>query len=169
MQKYLINRFLLVIPTLWLVISILFLALNALPGDYVTIKLSNLEASGATTQPAEILGEVEIERTMHRVVGGNTLESIALQYGVGVDDVLANNPRLDADSELRPGSSLIVIDGQLLSVISRRQRLTLPEDVEQGVALLIERNPGIDFPDLRRRTLRTGGSRADAAHQHHHQ
>ena len=146
MQKYLINRFLLVIPTLWLVISILFLALNALPGDYVTIKLSNLEASGATAQPAEILGEVEVERTMHRVIGGNTLESIALQYGVGVDDVLANNPRLDADSELRPGSSLIVIDGQLLSVISRRQRLTLPEDVEQGVALLIERNPGIDFP-----------------------
>ncbi len=146
MQKYLINRFLLVIPTLWLVISILFLALNALPGDYVTIKLSNLEASGATAQPAEILGEVEVERTMHRVIGGNTLESIALQYGVGVDDVLANNPRLDADSELRPGSSLIVIDGQLLSVISRRQRLTLPEDVEQGVALLIERNPGNDFP-----------------------
>ena len=146
MQKYLINRFLLVIPTLWLVISILFLALNALPGDYVTIKLSNLEASGATTQPTEILGEVEIERTLHRVIGGNTLESIALQYGVGVDDVLANNPRLDADSELSPGSSLIVIDGQLLSVISRRQRLTLPEDVEQGVALLIERNPGIDFP-----------------------
>ena len=146
MQKYLINRFLLVIPTLWLVISILFLALNALPGDYVTIKLSNLEASGATAQPAEILGEVEVERTMHRVIGGNTLESIALQYGVGVDDVLANNPRLDADSELRPGSSLIVIEGQLLSVISRRQRLTLPEDVEQGVALLIERNPGIDFP-----------------------
>ncbi len=148
MQKYLINRFLLVIPTLWLVISILFLALNALPGDYVTIKLSNLEASGATTQPAEILGEVEIERTLHRVVGGNTLESIALQYGVGVDDVLANNPRLDADSELRPGSSLIVIDGQLLSEISRRQRLTLPEDVERGVALLIERNPGIDFPSF---------------------
>ena len=163
MQKYLINRFLLVIPTLWLVISILFLALNALPGDYVTIKLSNLEASGATAQPAEILGEVEVERTMHRVIGGNTLESIALQYGVGVDDVLANNPRLDADSELRPGSSLIVIDGQLLSVISRRQRLTLPEDVEQGVALLIERNPGNRLSELRRRTLRTDGSRADAA------
>ena len=68
---------------------------------------------------------MEIERTLHRVVGGNTLESIALQYGVGVDEVLANNPRLDADSELRPGSSLIVIDGQLLSEISRRQRLTL--------------------------------------------
>ena len=157
MQKYLINRFLLVIPTLWLVISILFLALNALPGDYVTIKLSNLEASGATTQPAEILGEVEIERTMHRVIGGNTLESIALQYGVGVDDVLANNPRLDADSELSPGSSLIVIDGQLLSVISRRQRLTLPEDVEQGVALLIERNPGIDFPTFAREPYAPAG------------
>ena len=31
MQKYLIRRIILVIPTLWLVISILFLVLNALP------------------------------------------------------------------------------------------------------------------------------------------
>ncbi len=146
MQKYLIRRFLLVIPTLWLVISILFLVLNALPGDYVTIKLANLEASGATTQPAEIVGELEVERTLHRVIEGDTLASIALQYGVGVEDVLANNPRLDADSELRPGSSLIIIDGQLLSVISKRQRLALPEDSDKGVALLIERNPEIDFP-----------------------
>ena len=146
MQKYLINRFLLVIPTLWLVISILFIALNLLPGDYVTIKLSNLEASGATTQPFDIVGELEAERTLHRVIGGDTLESVALQYGVGVADILANNRNLDASSELRPGSSLIVIEGQLLSVISRRERLALPENTEEGVALLIERNPQIDFP-----------------------
>jgi len=146
MQKYLIRRFLLVIPTLWLVISILFLVLNALPGDYVTIKLANLEASGATTQPAEIVGELEVERTLHRVIEGDTLASIALQYGIGVEEVLANNPRLDVDSALRPGSSLIAIDGQLLSVISKRQRLALPEDSDKGVALLIERNPEIDFP-----------------------
>ena len=146
MQKYLINRFLLVIPTLWLVISILFLALNALPGDFVTIKLANLEASGATTQPFDIIGEVEVERTFHRVVGGDTIETIALQYGVGAEDILANNRNLDASDELRPGSTLVVIDGQLLSEISRRQRMALPENTEDGVALLVERNPSVDFP-----------------------
>ena len=74
MQKYLIRRVLLVIPTLWLVISLLFLGVNLLPGDYVTIKLANLEASGATTQPAEIIGEVEADNTLHRVVAGDTIE-----------------------------------------------------------------------------------------------
>ena len=148
MQKYLINRFLLVIPTLWLVISILFIALNLLPGDYVTIKLSNLEASGATTQPFDIVGELEVDRTLHRVVGGDTLESVALQYDITVEALLDNNPSVDSAAELRPGSTLIVIDGQLLSVISRRERLALPENTPQGVALLIERNPQIDFPTV---------------------
>ncbi len=145
MQKYIIRRLLLVIPTLWLVISILFLVLNALPGDYVTIKLANLEASGATKIEAEIVGELEIERTLHRVVGGDTLESIALQYGVEPSVILDNNPNLDADSELRPGATIIAIDGQLLSIISREARLALPENTEDGIVLLQERNPVIAF------------------------
>lgn len=145
MQKYLIRRFLLVIPTLWLVISILFLVLNALPGDYVTIKLSNLEASGATKIEAEIVGNLEVERTLHRVVGGDTVATIAANYGATVDDILAVNPNLEADSELRPGSTIIVIDGQLLSSISRTSRLALPEDTESGIALLRERNPDVEF------------------------
>ena len=146
MQKYLIRRFLLVIPTLWLVISILFIALNALPGDYVTIKLANLEASGAVTQPADIVGEVTVERTLHRVVAGDTVDSLALEYGIEPDHIVDLNPRIDRDSELLPGSSLIIIDGQLLSVISKQERLALPENTDQGVALLIERNGDIDFP-----------------------
>ncbi len=145
MQKYLIRRFLLVIPTLWLVISILFLVLNALPGDYVTIKLSNLEASGATKIEAEIVGELEVERTLHRVVGGDTVASVAAQYGAAVDDIVAVNPNLDAGSELRPGSTIVVIDGQLLSSIARTSRLSLPEENEAGIALLQERNPDVEF------------------------
>lgn len=145
MQKYLIRRFLLVIPTLWLVISILFLVLNALPGDYVTIKLSNLEASGATKIEAEIVGDLEVERTLHRVVGGDTLATIAAQYGATVDDIVAVNPNLDSDSELRPGSTIVVIDGQLLSSIARTSRLSLPEEYETGVVLLQERNPDVEF------------------------
>ena len=148
MQKYLIRRVLLVIPTLWLVISLLFLGVNLLPGDYVTIKLANLEASGATTQPAEIIGEVEADNTLHRVVAGDTVQTLALQYGVDPEHILELNPRYDLDSELRPGSNLIIIDGQLLSVISRQERLALPEETDKGVELLIERNPQIDFPDF---------------------
>ena len=56
MQKYIIRRILLVIPTLWLVISLLFIGLNLLPGDYVTIKLANLAASGATNIEADVVG-----------------------------------------------------------------------------------------------------------------
>ncbi len=145
MQKYLIRRFLLVIPTLWLVITILFLVLNALPGDYVTIKLANLEASGATKIEAEIIGDLEVERTLHRVVGGDSFESIALQYGATSDDLIAVNPNLDADSELRPGSTIIVIEGQLLSTISRTTRMALPENTDDGIALLQERNPDVEF------------------------
>ena len=148
MQKYLIRRLLLVIPTLWMVITILFLALNALPGDYVTIKLANLEASGATTQPADIIGEVEVERTLHRVVAGNTVTSVALEYGVSPNVILDNNPQLELESELLPGSSIIMIDGQLLSEISRQQRMSLPEDIEDGVQLLRDRNPGVNFPEF---------------------
>lgn len=145
MQKYLIRRLLLVIPTLWLVISLLFLGLNLLPGDYVTIKLANLEASGATKIEADVVGEYEVSRTLHRVVGGDTLATLALKYGVEVDDIVANNRNLDASSELRPGSTIIVIDGELLSTISRTARLALPENTDDGVQLLQERNPGVNF------------------------
>ncbi len=145
MQKYLIRRLLLVIPTLWLVISILFLVLNALPGDYVTIKLANLEASGATKIEAEIIGEIEVERTLHRVVGEDTLESIAAQYGVTAAEIANNNRNLNPDSELRPGATIVVIDGQLLSTISKQARLALPENTDDGIALLRERNPNVDF------------------------
>lgn len=145
MQKYLIRRLLLVIPTLWLVVSILFLVLNALPGDYVTIKLANLEASGATKIEAEVVGTLEVERTLHRVIGGDTLASVAAQYGVSAEDILNVNQNLNADSELRPGSTIVVIDGQLLSTISRTSRLALPENVDDGIELLMERNPDVEF------------------------
>ena len=102
MQKYLIRRLLLVIPTLWLVISLLFLGVNLLPGDYVTIKLSNLEASGATTQPADIIGDLEIERTLHRVVAGDSVDSLALLYEVTPDEIMEHNPRNFAGQRADP-------------------------------------------------------------------
>ena len=145
MQKYLIRRLILVIPTLWLVLSILFLALRALPGDFVTRKLANLENQGAESRPEEIVGAIEIEDTTHRVISGDTLESIALSNEVSVDQLLSVNPDLNADS-IRPGSRITVIPGQLLRQIAITERISLPEDVLEGVASLMERNPGVDFP-----------------------
>ncbi|MCY4618294.1 MAG: ABC transporter permease subunit [Chloroflexi bacterium] len=146
MQRYLIQRLILVIPTLWLVISLLFLALRALPGDFVTRKLSNLENQGAEQRESEIVGYIEVTDTTHRVISGDTLEKIATSNNTSVSTLLAENPDLDTSGELRPGTRITVIPGQLLEAISIGQSIALPEEVETGVQLLIDRNPDVNFP-----------------------
>ena len=146
MQRYLIQRVILVIPTLWLVISLLFLALRALPGDFVTRKLSNLENQGAEQRESEIVGYIEVVDTTHRVIGGDTLESIALRNDTTVSVLLAQNPDLDTTAEMKPGTRVIVIPGRLLEKISVAEKVSLPDEAAQGVQLLIDRNPDINFP-----------------------
>ncbi len=146
MQRYLIQRVILVIPTLWLVISLLFLALRALPGDFVTRKLSNLENQGAEQRVSEIVGYIEVVDTTHRVIGGDTLESIALRNDTTVSVLLAQNPDLDTTVEMKPGTRVIVIPGRLLEKISVAEKVSLPDEAAQGVQLLIDRNPDINFP-----------------------
>ena len=146
MQRYLIQRVILVIPTLWLVISLLFLALRALPGDFVTRKLSNLENQGAEQRESEIVGYIEVIDTTHRVIGGDTLESIALRNDTTVSVLLVQNPDLDTTVEMKPGTRVIVIPGRLLEKISVAEKVSLPDEAAQGVQLLIDRNPDINFP-----------------------
>ncbi len=145
MQRYLIQRLILVIPTLWLVVSLLFLALRALPGDFVTRKLSNLENQGAEQRESEIIGYIEVEDTTHRVISGDTLESVALLNDTTVSALLAQNEDLEG-GELRPGTRIIVIPGQLLSQVAISHQVSLPEEVDDGVQLLLDRNPDVDFP-----------------------
>ena len=145
MQRYLIQRLILVIPTLWLVISLLFLALRALPGDFVTRKLSNLENQGAEQRESEIIGYIEVEDTTHRVISGDTLESVALSNSTTVSALLAQNEDLEG-AELRPGTRIVVIPGQLLSQVAISYQVSLPEEVDDGVQLLLDRNPDVDFP-----------------------
>ena len=145
MQRYLIQRLILVIPTLWLVISLLFLALRALPGDFVTRKLSNLENQGAEQRESEIIGYIEVEDTTHRVISGDTLESVALSNSTTVSALLAQNEDLEG-AELRPGTRIVVIPGQLLSQVAISYQVSLPEEVDVGVQLLLDRNPEVDFP-----------------------
>ncbi len=146
MQRYLIQRLILVIPTIWLVISLLFLALRALPGDFVTRKLANLENQGAEQRESEIIGYIEVENTTHRVLSGDTLESIALSNETTVSELLTQNPELDGSDELRPGTKIVIIPGTLLEQVAVTQKVSLPEEVEQGVQDLIDRNPDVSFP-----------------------
>ena len=146
MQRYLIQRLILVIPTLWLVVSLLFLALRALPGDFVTRKLANLENQGAEQRESEIVGYIEIEDTTHRVISGDTLEAIALENSTSVSALLELNPDLDTSGDLRAGTQIVLIPGTLLERIVVSEQVSLPEDVEQGVQALIDRNPDTDFP-----------------------
>ena len=158
MQRYLLQRILLVIPTLWLVISLLFLALRALPGDFVTRKLSNLENQGAEQRESEIVGYVEVEDTTHRVISGDTLESIASDNDTSVSALLAQNPDLDTSVALRPGTRIIVIPGQLLQQIAISQKVSLPEEAEIGVQLLLDRNPDVNFPEYQGKPYAQAGS-----------
>ncbi len=146
MQRYLIQRLILVIPTIWLVVSLLFLALRALPGDFVTRKLSNLENQGAEQRESEIIGYIEVEDTTHRVITGDTLESIALSNETTISELLAQNPDLDTSEDLRPGTRIVVIPGTLLEQVAVAQKVSLPEEADVGVQLLIDRNPDTDFP-----------------------
>ena len=148
MQKYLIRRLLLVIPTLWLVISLLFLALRALPGDFVTRKLSNLESQSAEARTLEIVGEIEAQDTTHRALANETVESIALDYEISTATLLANNPKLSDPAQLRPGVRVVIIPGELVSELAVTHRVVRPEDSGEGVETLLALNPGAELGDF---------------------
>ena len=84
--------------------------------------------------------------TTHRVISGDTLEGIASANNTTVSALLAQNTDLDTSGELRPGTQVTLIPGQLLSSIAITEKVSLPEEVEIGVQLLIDRNPDADFP-----------------------
>ena len=148
MQRYLITRIVLLIPTIWLVISILFLCLRALPGDAVTRKLANFENRGAETSSDPIIGEVDVTDTTYRVLADDTLDEIALRHEISVQQLLANNPRVDASEPLRPGLRLVILPGQYLEQLAVRNQVVRAEDAVEGAVLLAQRNPGLNFPEF---------------------
>jgi len=139
-QKYIIRRLVLAIPTIWLVISLVFLAVRALPGDFVTTKLAQLEGQGSETRQQTIEGEYAVAAVTHRVLAGQTLEEIADRNDISVAELLTLNPNLSgASAQPSPGDRLVVLDGQRLQSIATAKKVTVAE--------LIELNPEYDWVD----------------------
>ncbi len=137
MQKYIIRRIVLAIPTIWIVISLVFLAVRALPGDFVTTKLTQLEGQGSETRQSEIEGSFLVEPTQHRVLQGQTLTVIAEKNGISVESLIALNDLSGAAAAPVAGQRLIVLDGTTLEQISIAKLVTVEE--------LVELNPNLDL------------------------
>jgi ABC-type microcin C transport system permease subunit YejB len=128
LQKYIIRRLVLAIPTIWIVISLVFLAVRALPGDFVTTKLAQLEGQGSETRQSEIEGSILVETTTHRVLQGQSLSFIAEKNGITIETLLALN---DLGGEApAAGERLIVLDGTPLERIAIAKLVTIQEMVD---------------------------------------
>ena len=92
------------------------------------------------------------------MISGDTLEGIALDNETTVSALLAQNPDLDTSGDLRPGTRVIVIPGQLLEQVAVSEKVSLPEEVDVGVQLLIDRNPDVSFPEYQGRPYAETGS-----------
>jgi peptide/nickel transport system permease protein len=137
LQKYIIRRLVLAIPTIWIVISLVFLAVRALPGDFVTTKLAQLEGQGSETRQSEIEGTLAVETTTHRVLQGQSLSFIAEKNGVEVEALIALNDLSGSGATPEAGQRLIVLNGTPLERIAIAKLVT----VEEMVAL----NPNLDL------------------------
>ncbi|MFC1952281.1 ABC transporter permease [Chloroflexota bacterium] len=82
MRNYIIRRLLLVIPTLFLVSIIIFLAIRLIPGDIVDLLLENVEATALYTeeQVEELVNEIE------EMIGID--KPIYVQYGVWIGNLI---------------------------------------------------------------------------------
>ena len=140
------SRFLLALISLWIAISILFLLLEVVPGDWLTEKLTNLENQGAELRETEVIGEIVVGVTGRVAERGDTFDEIAAREDISVDELLRLNPGRDPGEPLEQEASLVVLEGEWLADIVVNYRLVRPENAEEGVELLRRHNPDIEFP-----------------------
>ena len=140
MHHYVARRLLLSIVTVWFVISLVFLAVRALPGDFITISLASQANLGAEIRDYTVPGEHVVEATLHRVVQGDTARSIARTAGVELSVLLALNPQIfTPDGDLELGDPIVVVDGESLGAIAERYQV--------DPAQIIARNPALALSD----------------------
>ena len=105
--------------------------------------------TAAPKPPADpIVGEVDVSDTTYRVLADDTLDEIALEHEISLQQLLANNPRVDASEPLRPGLRLVILPGQYLEQLAVRNQVVRAEDALEGSEILKQRNPGVDFPEF---------------------
>jgi LysM repeat protein len=99
---------------------------------------------------AGCIPEYEGEERVHVVEAGDTIASIADQYGVSVEALLAANPDVDPDDP-QPGQRLEIPDepGRVHVVEEGDTFLSISEAYGISVDALIEANPDADPEDLR--------------------
>ncbi len=152
------GRLALALLSLWAAVSLVFVLVHALPGDFLTQRLANLENQGAGARLSEIVGEVEAGVTSVRVAVGETLAEIAVEYNLSLSELLTLNPDHSAQEPLAHGTRIAVLAGRWLSELAVEWRIVREEDAEEGAALLRERNPGIDFAVLDGRAYAPSGT-----------
>ena len=146
MRRFIARRLAIALVSLWVALSIVFLLVSVAPEDFVARKLSNLENQGSEQRDTTLVGSYVVRETTVRAIHGDTLDLIASDRGLSVEQIRRLNPDRDPQQPLPTGALIVVLPGELLRVIALQHRLVLPEDADHGVALLRERNPGIEFP-----------------------
>jgi len=147
-RRRLIARVALALVSLWVALSVLFLLAKVAPGDFLTVKLANLENQGAGQRVDEVIGQVAVKSTTKAVGSGTTLAEMAEREGVSLDRLTSLNPNLDPREPLTRNLRIVLLDGEWLDGLAVRYRVVLPEDADDGVALLRSRNPEITFPTI---------------------
>ena len=141
MQRYVARRLLLSIVTVWFVISLVFLAVRALPGDFITISLASQANLGAEIRDYAIPGRHVVEATVHRVVEGETAASIAHTTGVELSDVLAFNSHiLTPDAPLTLGDPIVVAEGETVRAIAERYQVDPGQIIDSNPGLALSRS-----------------------------
>ena len=144
--------------SLWVAVSIVFLLTTATIGDFVAEKLANLENQGAEVRSSKVVGEIEVGVTSEQVAGGVTLTDFAAARELSLPELLKLNPNRSPREQLPNRARITIRPGEWLSSIAVNNRVVRSEDVERGVKLLRERNPQIDFPELRGRPYAPAGT-----------
>ncbi|MCY3568344.1 MAG: ABC transporter permease subunit [Chloroflexi bacterium] len=143
-----VRRVALALVSLWVALSILFLLAMVLPGDFLAVKLANLENQGAGQIVHDVVGRITVESTTKAAGPGTTLFELAEREGLPLERLASLNPDLDPREPLARNLRVVLLDGEWLDGLAVRYRVVLPEDADDGVSLLRSRNADIRFPAI---------------------
>ena len=112
LRNYLITRIFLTIPTVWILVTMVFVIMRLIPGDPIT---ATIKPGESPERIAELRARVGVDRPIYEqyidylfgVVQGDLGESIALENGTPVTEIIARH--LPATLELVVPSIIIML------------------------------------------------------------